>query len=49
MPVPAQHDEVSRLISTFNRMEDDLKNREEDLKKKKRSCFRAKNLQPLGH
>lgn len=48
MPVPAQHDEVSRLISTFNRMEDDLKNREEDLKKKEEELLQSKKLAAIG-
>ena len=48
MPVPTQHDEVSRLIRTFNRMEEDLKQREEDLKRKEDELFQSKKLAAIG-
>lgn len=48
LPVPKQHDEVSTLIDTFNKMEEDLKLREQELIKKEEELLQSRKLAALG-
>jgi signal transduction histidine kinase len=48
LPVPKQHDEVSTLISTFNKMEEDLKLREDELIRKEEELLQSRKLAALG-
>lgn len=48
LPVPVQHDEVTALISTFNKMEDGLKLRDEELKIKEEELLQSKKLAAIG-
>ncbi len=48
LPVPQQDDEVSKLIRTFNRMEEELINRDEELFRKEQELLQNKKLAALG-
>jgi len=48
LPVPKQHDEVSTLIDTFNKMEEDLRFREQELIKKDEELLQSSKLAALG-
>ncbi len=48
LPVPEKHDEVGVLITAFNRMEQDLVNRDEELKKKNEELHRSRKLASIG-
>jgi len=48
LPVPKQHDEVSTLIDTFNKMEEDLKLREQALIRQEEELLQSRKLAALG-
>lgn len=48
LPVPKEHDEVSTLMNTFNKMEEDLKFREQELIKKDEELLQSSKLAALG-
>jgi signal transduction histidine kinase len=48
LPVPSQNDEVSTLIETFNKMEEDLKLRENELIRKEEELLQSRKLAALG-
>jgi signal transduction histidine kinase len=48
MPVPSEKDEVGVLISTFNEMEEQLAQREEEIEKKNAELLRSKKLAAIG-
>ena len=48
LPVPKENDEVSTLMNTFNKMEEDLKFREQELIKKDEELLQSSKLAALG-
>jgi len=48
LAVPVRHDEVGVLITAFNKMENDLVNREEELRRKNEELHRSKKLASIG-
>ncbi|MBI5847384.1 MAG: hypothetical protein HZB31_05450 [Nitrospirae bacterium] len=48
LPVPAKHDEVGVLISAFNKMENDLIERDHEIEKKNEELLQGRKLASLG-
>lgn len=48
LKIPFKDDEVGHLISAFNKMEGDLKDRDEEIKKKNEELFQSRKLASIG-